>query len=61
MTQQIGRAGDWPATYESLYAYLTDWCDHTDREARTEVRRRMAEDTAARRPLSLVPTDRLAA
>jgi hypothetical protein len=61
MNQQIDRIGDWPATYQSLYAYLTDWCDHTDREARTEVRRRIAEDAAARRPPSLVAVHRRAA
>lgn len=33
----------WPISYQSLWAYLVDWCDYSPREATARVLREMGE------------------
>jgi hypothetical protein len=51
----------WPIKYQSLYAYLADWCDYTHRQAKAEVERQMAKENGERALPIEVPTNRLAA
>ena len=37
----------WAVKYQSLYTYLTNWCDYTHTQAKAEVQRRMADDGIA--------------